>query len=463
MINKMKIKKTIALLGMIFMLMITSNVYAQLDVNQENIVDEQDESLILTYVEYVNTGNAVNIPTLYCSQEEKVLGAILSNEKNKEENIGIYNVNQINGYNLIELKNYDDAINSDYKNVKEYLLNLECDVKESNQFFKSGDNYFRVLIGEENFSRKILELSVVSETQLEKIIESKTDVITEEKIIDYVAERNEVINNLNGFEIKMVDENISLLAGADYTPKSLASYAFPSTIKILNTNDNVIYTRNFKNYCYVVCAGEFGCGTDGETYAHQEALKAFSLCVKNVSWYRCLYPYNVTGGYNITDNTQTQVYDWNIENSVTYSYPRHKIAMDSTWETMMFDCAKKLFYASYRSGGYNGNENTEMSVFYQNGANYLATELNYNYTEILHYYYDDAIGEEITSGPIIVCATHNKALAYTKNVNGHGNACLTCGYITFTPHTYVKYNDKYYKCSVCGYLSDVSAADVKLK
>ncbi len=72
-----------------------------------------------------------------------MLTIFFSDGNNKRENCGIYNVSYINGFELIDTQNYFAEEYVEYGDVKEYLLYFNCETKESNQYFKQGDNYFR--------------------------------------------------------------------------------------------------------------------------------------------------------------------------------------------------------------------------------------------------------------------------------------------------------------------------------
>ena len=445
----MKIYKRVIgciLLAAMLVCTLNINVYAQIST---------DEALVQTYVESVNDEEWLNLPGLFCAEEEFALQAILSEESNQTNHIGVYNVTQIHDYEMYEIEDYEGVEYSDYCNVVEYLLYFDCSVNESDVFFKEGDNYFRLVIGTEGNTRKILELSVASDDCLEKITETDSEILSVVEYTEYANDRNEVIDSLDGYETLVVQEedncNQGISTAAQYGPKTLLSYAFPSTIKIRKTSDGQVYTRNFKNYCYVVLASEFSCGTDGEVLPHMNALRANALCIRNVGWYRTLYPLSATGGYHITDSSSNaQNYEWGYESTVSTTFSRQVTAVNNIWAVMMFDCDKKLFYAPYGSGSYNGNRNTTDPKLYQNGANYLATELGYDYKDILHYYYDNVNSEKITYGTIVICNYHNKATTYTARAEGHGQKCTTCGYIEFTAHTW-KYCGSYNECTVCKY------------
>ena len=449
--------KATALLLSLVMLQSGANVYAfvQQDVPQvhsESMTREESDQLVLEqYVHYVNSDEYENITELFSSTQRAFFEEFFSNSNNQVLGNGIYNVTEIKTYSLELLENDSETDDQNYSDIAAYLVYLECSVKESNQFFKEGDNYLKIVIGSEDGKRVIIELSVASDLLLDKFIEDNCSV--EGDYEKYLEDRAEIFSELTDFEVvKVTEKNIGNDMGrASFSPKTISSYSFPSTIKVLNSTDEQIHTINFRDYCNVVCASEFGVGTDGTATVHMEALKAFSLCVRNFGWYRALYPYNATAGYNVTDNSTTQVYKWSLAENVETRFPRHVSAMTSVWNVMMFDGAKKLFIPAFRAGSYNGNQNSTESRFYQNGSNYLATELGYTYDEILHYYYDPALGTLISSGPIIVCESHFLSLTYTKSANGHGRACLTCGYIQLTPHTWVNNNNLSYSCSVCGY------------
>lgn len=429
-------------------------IWAQDGANDSKV----DNEIVEQYVESINNGTYSDIAALFCEEQRDGLSKFFSDEENLQKGIGVYNVISIQEYALEKL---DACIDIDYEfeEVKRYLLYMDCEVKESTQYFKEGGNYFQLITGKENNRRVILELSVATDVILENAIEIGTALITESQYESFRNERIEMFEEMEGFQMKTAnDEESDSKARATFSPKTLSSYAFPIYIRVKNSSDGLVYQKNFKDYCYVVCATEFAYGTDGKKEVHEEAMKAFCLCVRNFGWYRSLYPYSATEGYDVTDNVITQSYDWTFEDLIDSKFPHCKSAMNTMWNVMMFDGAKKLFIPVYKAGSYNANVNSSQSTFYQNGSNYLATVKGYTYEEILHYYYDDAIGNEISSGPIIVCSSHVDAIRYTTTLLGHGKKCLSCGYIALTSHTWVNYNT-YCKCSVCGYESEIILAN----
>ena len=55
----------------------------------------------------------------------------------------------------------------------------------------------------------------------------------------------------------------------------------------------------------------------------------------------------------------------------------------------MVSSGGKVFFASFWSGSYN-DSGAGTGRLRQNGSDYLATELGYSWSEILHYYYDNS-------------------------------------------------------------------------
>lgn len=409
-----------------------------------------DEQLIDRYVQEVNSGQYSNVGALFVKEKADFLKEYLSDKENIVNHVGVCNVKNINSYRLINIGSDDDQ-------RENYLLELDCEVYEPDLCFMDGMNYYDVVIVKEGTDRKIAEFSVASNLEEDTVSNIEDEAYYKRMLI---ASEGDTLQIQQPMEHICFDGNLIEIQ-ANYSPTVLSSYTFPSTIKVKKTGGGV-YTLDFKSYCYVVSASEFNCGTDGNTTVNAEALKAFSLCVRNVAWYRCLYPYDANAGYNVTDNTDTQVYKWEYAAQVSSLFPQNVSAMNKVWSVIMLDKNKKLFMPSYRSGKYNGNKSSGESIFYQNGSNYLATELKYDYKQILHYYYDDAIGNLISAGPIIICSSHTASSNYYYDATSHWKTCTVCGKkLNVTGHNYID-SGTYKTCRFCGYRTTnihVSAAE----
>lgn len=272
---------------------------------------EADYVLVQQYVDSVNEGVYSNIPELFNTEKGNVTKKFLSDKSNQKKSLGIYNVKEITDFSLHPLDEVVSEVGyEEYEDLQSYLLMLDCSVKKSNQFFMEGKNYFQLITGIENGERKILELSVADVSHLEDKI--SVSLLSDGESVDfteYEEQRNKVLVENCGFkQITMEQEETSSLARANYSPTKLSSYAFPSKIKVYNSSTGKSKEIDFRTYCYVVSASEFAVGTDGTTKVNGEALKAFSLCVRNFGWYRCLYPYDPSNNADVTDNTDTQIF-----------------------------------------------------------------------------------------------------------------------------------------------------------
>ena len=85
---------------------LTNTVYAQIN----ETIYEQDEALVHAYVERVNGEEWVNLPELFCAEQETTLSAILSEENNRTNNVGIYNVTYIHDYEMYEIEDLEMSI-----------------------------------------------------------------------------------------------------------------------------------------------------------------------------------------------------------------------------------------------------------------------------------------------------------------------------------------------------------------
>lgn len=300
-------------------------------------------------------------------------------------------------------KNYQEGVR--------YLLYLNCNVEKPNVCFLSGENFYYVDVVTENGDRKIVEMSVAPEYQI-SVLDINGNQFEADAVEKYVNNRR----TMNLSLVENLDQGSQSSSWSIvYRPQNVSSYALPSTIKIYNSSINEVSTVNFNVYCKMVTISEFGRPSDGPAYVADEATKAFALCVRNFSWFRALYPISSTGDYALKDNDGHQCCNWSVN---PQEFPNVVTLVDSIWNYQMMNADKKLFLPLYSAGLYNSTKSSGASTFYQNGSNYLAIELGMTYKDILHYYYDDAVGIEFGNGPIIVCDNHT----------WDGGSCSTCGY-----------------------------------
>lgn len=174
-----------------------------------------------------------------------------------------------------------------------------------------------------------------------------------------------------------------------------------------------------------------------------------------------MYPKKYSsGGYDVTDTHNDQVYNPSVSSSNISSV---SYAVDSIWNYVMLDSQYKLF-VGFHCKQYNSNAAATSSAHWaykykgalsQLEANELALK-GMSWMDICHYYYDKVSGTEhfvsdFSLGPIRIINlthTHNYNSTYMCDSTGHYQRCLTCGcYTAKSAHVY-----RNNLCSICSYI-----------
>lgn len=122
-----------------------------------------------------------------------------------------------------------------------------------------------------------------------------------------------------------------------------------------------------------------------ETWGN-DALKANAMAVKMAGWYFKLGGYYAPQGYDISFGWVA--YKSHLEtteaNTATVTN-----AVDEIEGYRLVTSTGKVFFTSYFAGNYNdtGYHSGRMR---QNGSQYLASTYDYDWEDILHYYYDES-------------------------------------------------------------------------
>lgn len=164
-----KIKKIIAVMLAIGMMIGESSVVFGKNDDElfvANVLEEDvkmlDEAIVNKYVNAVNAGIYADIAQLFHSNDREDLEEFFQGEVNKSERNGVYNVEYIHAYEIIEMESVDQVSTWTADEIASYLVYMDCDVYESNQYYKEGSNFFKLVTGTESGNRVILEFSVAS-------------------------------------------------------------------------------------------------------------------------------------------------------------------------------------------------------------------------------------------------------------------------------------------------------------
>lgn len=158
----------------------------------------------------------------------------------------------------------------------------------------------------------------------------------------------------------------------------------PSTIDVMDEKGTVHKNVSFEDFIINVTCNEIG----NEGY-NTNALKANIIAVKMCGWWAVEANYRETYGCDIkngdvnyrsslkTPDTNTQI----VKNAVS--------DLDGWRMVSSSETGGKLFFASFFAGSANAT-GKGTGRLRQNGSNYLAESLKYDWKQILHYYYDNS-------------------------------------------------------------------------
>lgn len=386
----------------------------------------EPSQIIYEYVNAVNRGTYKGIADLFVKNEAEDLRLFLSNEINKDNHMGIFNVSSIEVNGILHVDNIDDygidlALSdySKYDDVNVYYVEANVVAFEKSNYYNNGINNMLFLICKEDGVYKIIQTIILSE---------------DEKTISLLDCDTPVANTDGEWEI-------------------------PTYINVYRNSTGVTEKVIFFNYCHVVTVCE------AEQYAEQlEGIKAVAMAVKNYAWKRIVSPkYGSTEkGCDVYDNTNDQVYNpTKYANDDATSKNVCNNAVRSTWNYVMLDYDYKLFVGFHcdkyvsSSSGMAAYAKEHGGVLSQSGAKDLAAS-GYSWQEILHYYYDYGTCNttQLADGPIrIVKLDHSvTASRFSYDMFYHWATCTTCGCEHKEEHIWETLTSSLDRCTVCGYV-----------
>ena len=223
----------------------------------------------------------------------------------------------------------------------------------------------------------------------------------------------------------------------DYSPR-------PTTITVMDEN-GTISTVSFYDFLFNVMCNEIG----NEGGFSTDAFKANAMAIKMLGWWATyMHPYSSYG----CDLIYGFVAYMSVNNAGTTGRNRVASAIRNTckyYTVSSSGSGGKLFSHNYSAGSYNSNGQGGGRL-YQNGSDYLSDTYNYDWKDILHYYYDNSTYNHPNVGTIQIVSSSHTYSGYQSDISQHWRVCTFCGYeTTHTDHTWVNHGD-YDRCSVCG-------------
>ncbi|MFV0496871.1 MAG: hypothetical protein ACK5L0_01700 [Candidatus Fimivivens sp.] len=324
---------------------------------------DANEALVREFVQ--STGDWDKWVSFYTSSARQMYEDFISNGKNVSNNVGILTATAADVVSIEQIDNMyaprffelADFYESE-DNYETYLVGMDMKVKEDTEYFYNGINYKLVVLVNNGGD---WEIGGQSGAPVEVMVKSEGAGINE--ALEKYRKRVQGDATITPFGV-----GYGLL-----TPGST-----PTSIKVYY--DGTVYTPTFSTFVKNATTNEIGnMGYDAE------AVKANVLAVKMCGWWCKVAQYRDSYGADIMYGDVAYKPNTTIAQSVTNAYN----SVGSMRCVSSSGTGSKLFYTAYFAGDYD-DDGEESGELRQNGSDYLATELGYDYKEILHYYYDNS-------------------------------------------------------------------------
>lgn len=385
---------------------------------QTNRTDYQ--SLIENYFEAIGNKDFELLASLSHESIRDYISLIYGNEVNMENNIGLFNIKQIELLDSMQISreqvaySFDPTLYEIYPTLSVFYVTVDVDLNEEDDLLKEGSCTVLILTAEENGRSYILDM-----------------VSPNDDCIDIIE--NDVSPN------------------AIDSPVYRGALQTPPTINVLRLQRNSgepssvvgsIQTVDFKEYCYNVTMNEFGTNSN-----ELEAVRAVALAIKNFAYHRTIYNRSISKNFDLIDIPEDPNGDYfgaQYYNPMKTPTARVKQAVNYIWDYYIYDSEYGLLLTRHYRGNTSGGKNS--GQLHQLGANSLAED-GYNFKEILHYYYDKVNNNYITSGVAngaINIHEHDLIITITT-AKQHKLWCKECDHTNAYDHIFVNG-----VCTVCG-------------
>ena len=315
---------------------------------------------------------------LQCSDNQNDFKDFLKSDANRSNHSGLFNIKSAKIKETKQLPIQDvgmyaniSSYEEKYQELEAFLIGIDYDVFEENQYYFKGVNYRLVIVGKENGDWRIVE---AQDAPIESLIPEgygfgSSDEQKALKIEN--AKRNGLFIDSEGNTIKA---NSSKSTSKVNTTNS---YSVPYTIRVYRVSQKVTQEINFEYYCKNVLPNEWISSWPAES------LKAGAEAVKMYGWYHVLHPKWPGLNADVKDTTADQVYKSGSATTATTN------AVNNVNGVGLQNSSGNIFEAQYLAGS-SGSAGTQHSgKMSQYGTKYLAQN-GKNYLYMCHYYYDNS-------------------------------------------------------------------------
>ncbi len=287
------------------------------------------ESLIYQYYENINSGCYEETVNLYSSSLRETIIKFFSDEKNKTEHEGLYNINNVDILTIKRTQQIGNIMGceEEYVEVMSFFVKCNMNVYNSDKYYMEGNNYFLFTLGKEsNGNVNILNIEIPDY----RLIEQYEDECCKE----YITKRNYLIYG----EDKCNNVEIYSLNSSD-TPVYVDYVENPSKVRVLYNGS--VEEVNFRTYMERTAAAEFNSRIEGI-----ESYKACAMAAKMYVIHKVLkraigLNYDINAG---PGKDAEQRYDPNEPLSANA-----RTAVDAIYDYFLLDYYGAVFPTFYRS------------------------------------------------------------------------------------------------------------------
>lgn len=413
-----KVFVTLCSLSLIFSMFSTAlAAEGQFDVQKNNVDGYQN--LIETYFKAISDQDFDQIVELSDESVRDYISLIYNNEENMENNIGLFNIKQVELIDSMQITREQAAYSFDpmlyelYPTLSLFYVTVDVELNESDELLKNGVCPVLLLITEEKEEPYILDMVSPSESCIDAVERDITPLAIDSPVY----------------------------RGALQTPPSINVLRLQRNSGEPASVVGAIQNVDFKEYCYNVTMNEFGTNSN-----ELEAVRAVALAIKNFAYHRSIYNRSISKNFDLIDipeDPNGEYFGAQYYNPMKTPTTRVKQAVDYIWDYYVYDSEYGLLLTRHYRGKTTGGKNS--GTLHQLGTNSLAAK-GENFKEILHYYYDkiddNYVTPDVKDGAINI-HKHNLIITATT-AKLHKLWCKECDHTHAYEHIFVNG-----VCTVC--------------
>lgn len=372
----------------------------------------QNEQLIYDYYNSINDGDWQEWASYYAEGARALYEDFVIDEEAQNNNTGILAVNSTEVISIDKISNdyapYYRELEQYYSSQESYecyMVGIDMTVTKETKYFYNGVNYKLVVLVNDDGEWGI---GATCGCPIELLVNAKEVYPVEDAIQSYVERAFGNVQTSSITEANLVDGSFTIQAiGTGFITGDIDSP--PATINVgdgkIGANNkperksNETFTPTLSEYVYN--------STSNEIYSsyNAEAIKACAVAIKMYAWWCSLGTYREAFECDLLGN-----YDQAYDDSMT-TYPSTvSAAVDDVIDYYIISGSNigtnsgRLF--STNCNNFTSYDYWHSGIMVQSGTQNLASNYNYTWQDIVHYYFDNSIYNHPDCG-IVQIGTHS--------------------------------------------------------